>query len=237
MVLKVILDHREKSILPLIEDLYDNIELSLLPFGDIILVTDKKRAVVIERKSSQDFISSIRSNRLWEQLLKMMKAKEIFDYRIKRKILLVHGRISDYLENISILNQDRGENALSRFWASLSGAMLEIIYVYGIPIIFVEDDEAIRHFLRILANREENGLNDKAPKARWFRRKRISSLPEKDEKLFLLSSLPYIGDILANNLLEHFGSIANIANASIEELKEVEGIGEKKATKIYNTFH
>ena len=237
MVLKVILDHREKSILPLIEDLYDNIELSLLPFGDIILVTDKKRAVVIERKSSQDFISSIRSNRLWEQLLKMMKAKEIFDYKIKRKILLVHGRISDYLENISILNQDRGENALSRFWASLSGAMLEIIYVYGIPIIFVEDDEAIRHFLRILANREENGLNDKAPKARWFRRKRISSLPEKDEKLFLLSSLPYIGDILANNLLEHFGSIANIANASIEELKEVEGIGEKKATKIYNTFH
>ena len=237
MVLKVILDHREKSILPLIEDLYDNIELSLLPFGDIILVTDKKRAVVIERKSSQDFISSIRSNRLWEQLLKMMKAKEIFDYKIKRKILLVHGRISDYLENISILNQDRGENALSRFWASLSGAMLEIIYVYGIPIIFVEDDEAIRHFLRILAKREENGLNDKTPKARWFSKKRFSSLPEKDEKLFLLSSLPYIGDVLANNLLEHFGSIANIANASIEELKEVEGIGEKKATKIYNTFH
>jgi ERCC4-type nuclease len=237
LVSKVVIDHREKAILPILKELYENIEFSLLPFGDIVIVTEKKYAVVIERKNVQDFISSIRSNRLWEQLLKMMKANKIFNYKIKRKILLVHGRISEYLDNLCILDQKNEKDSLSRFWASLSGAMLEIIYVYGIPIIFVENDEAIKDFLRVLAKREENGLNDKFPKARWFRRRIHSSLPEKEEKLFLLTALPDVGEVLANNLLEHFGSVANIANASVEELQEVAGVGEKKATKIYETFH
>ncbi|HEB37689.1 MAG TPA: ERCC4-type nuclease, partial [Thermoplasmatales archaeon] len=36
---------------------------------------------------------------------------------------------------------------------------------------------------------------------------------------------------------EHFGSIAAVANATIEELREVDGVGEKKATQIYEAFH
>ena len=52
-----------------------------------------------------------------------------------------------------------------------------------------------------------------------------------------MSSLPNVGEVLARNLIDHFGSIADIANASVEELREVEGVGEKKATQIYEAFH
>ncbi|MDH5770595.1 MAG: helix-hairpin-helix domain-containing protein, partial [Candidatus Bathyarchaeota archaeon] len=39
------------------------------------------------------------------------------------------------------------------------------------------------------------------------------------------------------NLLEHFGTISNIANASVNELQEVPKIGKKKAEIIYKMFH
>ena len=64
-----------------------------------------------------------------------------------------------------------------------------------------------------------------------------SNLPEKDCKRYLVSSIPNIGDILATNLLNHFGTVTNIANATIEELKTVPKIGRKKAKLIYEIFH
>ena len=47
-----------------------------------------------------------------------------------------------------------------------------------------------------------------------------------------MESLPNIGPVNAKNLLEHFGSVANIINASEKELQEVEGIGNKTAENI-----
>jgi Fanconi anemia group M protein len=49
----------------------------------------------------------------------------------------------------------------------------------------------------------------------------------------LLSMLPGIGPMLAKRLLEHFGSIKSVMNASEEELCEVEKIGKKKAATLY----
>lgn len=44
--------------------------------------------------------------------------------------------------------------------------------------------------------------------------------------------LPNIGPVNAKNLLEHFGTVANIINASESQLQEVEGIGKKTAANI-----
>ncbi|KAA0009194.1 MAG: ERCC4-type nuclease [Thermoplasmata archaeon] len=222
---KIILDHRERNIKESLEEIFKDVEMALLPVGDIVLLFSNY-AVLIERKSISDFISSIRSNRLWEQLLKIMRTKKIYGYKIKRKILLIHGSIFDEF----LINNN------SRFWASISGAFMEITYVYDIPIFFLEDNAAVPTFLRILSKRELNGSNDSIPKPRWFR-KRAKNLPEKEQRIYFLSSLPSIGEVLARNLLDHFGSIAAVANATIEELQEVEGIGEKKATQIYEALH
>ncbi|HEC82086.1 MAG TPA: ERCC4-type nuclease [Thermoplasmatales archaeon] len=226
---KVVLDHRERSIKAPLEKVFDDVEVAPLPVGDIVLLLPGY-GVLVERKSISDFIGSIRSNRLWEQLLKIMKAKRIFGRKIKRRILLVHGSILDNL----LLPGNEGFN--DRFWASISGALMEITYVYDIPVFFLEDDDAVPTFLRILSRRENSGSNNGFPKPRWFRR-RSRYLPEKEQRVYFLSSLPNVGEVLARNLLDHFGSIAAVANATVEELQEVEGIGKKKATQIYEAFH
>ncbi len=71
---------------------------------------------------------------------------------------------------------------------------------------------------------------------RWYR-KPASRLPIKEVKYYLLDTIPMIGDVHAKNLLDYYGSISNIANATKNELIRVPGIGEKRAEKIYETFH
>ena len=53
-----------------------------------------------------------------------------------------------------------------------------------------------------------------------------------EQQLFIIESLPNIGPVNAKNLLEHFGTVANIINASESQLQEVEGIGKKTAVNI-----
>ena len=223
--MKIYVDYREKELIDLLREKFGKIEETNLRVGDIILTFDN-HAVILERKSAYDFIESVRSNRLWEQLIKIVKTEEIFDKTVKRKILLLHGSIKE----LTFHEFDE------KLWASLSGAFMEIVYVYGIPIFFVEDDQAVLTFIRILIDREIRKANESLPKERWFRR-RLSEIPEKDEKIYLLSSIPGIGNELARNLLRHFGSIDKIANASIDQLMMVDGIGSKKAEQIYNIFH
>ena len=60
---------------------------------------------------------------------------------------------------------------------------------------------------------------------------------EKEMVVFAVASLPGVGEKLAKNLLERFGSVKKIAGATKEELMEVEGIGEKKALALWKVFN
>ncbi len=220
--MRVIVDYRERNILPLLDDILGDYEMRNLPVGDFLLA--KEDAVLIERKSAYDFLSSMRTNRLWEQLERML-VPEVEGYPVVRRALLVHGSFSDALE-------DSGFG-----WNHLMGAMMEIQYRYGIPVFHAEDDEALREFFRIMMKREEEGKNFGDVERRWFRESPRREMSDEEWKIYILSSLPQVGEKLARNLLKQFGSIENVAKANILELRKVEGIGEKKAKRIYRIFH
>ncbi|MCW4040792.1 MAG: helix-hairpin-helix domain-containing protein [Candidatus Bathyarchaeota archaeon] len=230
--MKIVVDNREHQQLPLLREIFNDVTSTQLSLGDYLIIQDNQ-AVVVERKTITDLIASIRSNRLWDQLLRLMKAEEINDYRIIRRILLIHGSFSEYY-NTLFFSPKRG---LSTHWAQLMGAFCEILYVYNTPIIYAENDTAFKAFLRILAKREATGKNDKIPEARWYMKPQKATLPVKDRKKYILTSLPYIGERLAENLLTQFTTISNIASASVEELEKVPKIGKKKANLIHQLFN
>ncbi len=215
------MDYRERKMLSFLKNFEP--EMVNLPVGDYLLIF-QDYGVLVERKSSGDFINSMKSNRLWEQMRRML-APEVMDTPIKRRALLLHGTFEDLL-------------TLSGFgWNHLMGAFMEIQYRYGIPVFFAENDEAFKEFFRILIKREEEGKNEGEIEPRWARVPPRRVMSEEEWKIYALSSLPYIGDKLARKLLKHFGSIEKIARANIVELKKVEGIGDIKARKIYRIFH
>ena len=230
--MKLLVDYRERRLSGLLEDVCEEVSFVQLPVGDYLLVSDSK-ALVIERKTVNDFLSSVRSNRLWDQLLRMMKTEKVLGYEIRRKILLLHGNFDEYLKAADYGSQDD----LLKHWSQLMGAYLAIVYVYNTPIIHAESDTAFKAFMRILVKRESAGKNDKFPDARWYRKPAKADLPVKDRKKYILSALPYVGDRLAENLLLHFETISEVACASIKELQRVPKIGKKKAELIHSMFH
>jgi ERCC4-type nuclease len=230
--LKLVVDYRERHLSGLLQDVCEEIAFARLPIGDFLLVLDSE-AVIVERKTVNDFLSSVRSSRLWDQLLRMMKTERVLGYEIKRRILLLHGSFQDYLMGADYGNRED----MLKHWSQLMGAYLEIVYVYNTPIIHAESDTAFKAFMRILVKRESTGKNDKLPDARWYRKPARADLPVKDRKKYILSALPYIGDRLADNLLRHFNTISEVACASVEELQKVPKIGKKKAESIHSMFH
>lgn len=230
--MKIIVDHRERHQASLLETEFEEITFAQLPVGDYLVVTDHGVSMV-ERKTVNDFLSSVRSNRLWDQLLRMIKTEKVLGYLIKRKILLIQGNFEDYFNAID----SKSKYDLLVHWSQIMGAYLEVLYVYNIPIIHAENNTSFKAFMRILTKRETSGQNDKIPKAKWYRKPVKADLPVKDRKKYILSSLPYIGVRLAENLLLHFNTISEVAHASIKELQKVPGIGKKKAKIIYKMLH
>jgi ERCC4-type nuclease len=238
--MKLMVDNRESN--PIIDSAREIAQetglvfrVQQLPLGDFLIIDETDQAIVIERKKVNDFISSIRSNRLWQQLLNFMKAETILGFPIKRHMLLLHGTCGEYLSSLQEINVN---GDLSSFWGQIVGAQQEILFVYNTPIVSIENDiDALKSFLRITIKREQQGKNDKLPKGRWYRKPKRSTLPQKDQKSYVLASIPLIGDSLAKVLLEHFRTIRGIATASIKRLQQVPGIGKKKAECIYAIFH
>ncbi len=229
--MKLLVDHRERSVLKLVEDICEDVVVTQLSVGDYLLVSGSE-GIVVERKTINDLLTSIRSNRLWDQLLRMMKTEKVAGYSLKRRILLIHGNYKKYFENLDYETDD-----LKTSWSQLMGAYMEILYVYNTPIIHVESDIAFKAFMKILIKRESAGKNDKLPSAKWYMKPAKADLPLKNRKKYILSALPYIGNQLASNLLDHFSTISDIAFAQVEDLKKVPKIGKKRAELIYKMFH
>jgi ERCC4-type nuclease len=57
-----------------------------------------------------------------------------------------------------------------------------------------------------------------------------------DRLVFIVSSLPGIGEIRAKKLLEHFGDLKSLVNADAEEIASIRGIGTKTAREIQKLF-
>ncbi|MEM2934209.1 MAG: helix-hairpin-helix domain-containing protein [Halobacteria archaeon] len=225
--MKILIDHREpEKIARLVSECHVEFEIKLLPAGDLWIVKDGE-LILVERKTIADFVASLRNNRLWEQLLRLSSCIEISGCKIKRCLLVLEGKFEEYV-------QDYYED--SKLWASIMGALLEVLFVYNTPVLLAENDEALKALFKILIKRELQGKNEQSPKARWYHREAVN-LPVKDSRVIALAAIPLIGEVMARNLLAHFGSLEKIARASIEELQGVKGIGKARAAKIYEVFH
>jgi ERCC4-type nuclease len=112
-VTRIFIDTRERDFLAYVGDLGE-VTVTNLKAGDYVIVTDD-RAVMVERKSLRDFVSSFRNGRLWEQLVRMLSTEEFEGTRVVRRLLVVE-RGSEPLEEMSLLE------------SSIIGAQMECIF-------------------------------------------------------------------------------------------------------------
>ncbi len=77
-----------------------------------------------------------------------------------------------------------------------------------------------------------------------FKEKSVTNLLEAIDKArdvslarFVISlSIPQVGEETANDLADHFKTLDNLSNASIEEMQAIDGVGDVVAESIYSWF-
>ena len=203
LIVKIRMDYREKASGLLV--LLQEMEL-ILEIGQVrygdYIIND---AITIERKTARDFLISIIDGRLFNQLSNLKK-------HCSRPLLLLEG--NPY------------ETDLAFDPLAIKGALLSTQAIWYIPVIFSSSKEETRDIFLMLGRQEESNL-DVVPLRGGYRPKRI-----KSRQLYLIQGLPQVGPTLAKRLLEHFGSVAGIVNATIADLICVEGIGQVAAKAI-----
>ncbi|WP_295113590.1 DEAD/DEAH box helicase [uncultured Methanobrevibacter sp.] len=161
--------------------------------------------VAIERKTAKDFVDSIIDKRLFKQ------ARELSE-EFKKPLLILEG--DDLYAGMVNAN-------------AIRGSLASIAIDFGISIIPTRNAQDTAAMIKRIAVREQNG--ERTPVQIRTDKKPVSLL---EQQLFIVESLPNIGPVNAKALLEHFGTVGNIINASEKELQEVEGIGKKTAENI-----
>jgi Fanconi anemia group M protein len=160
---------------------------------------------IIERKTYQDFTASITDKRLFAQI------KEIKKY--SSSYLILEGFDFTYKSRLH-------QNAIR-------GAILST--AKQIPIIYTEDEEDTAKFLIQIARRQEK------PTQEFPIRQTKSGLTTEEQKQFILEGFPGIGPIAAQNLLQEFGSLKNIFNATQEQLEKT--FDENKLKKFLSLLN
>jgi Fanconi anemia group M protein len=98
---------------------------------------------------------------------------------------------------------------------------------YGIPVLVTANEEDTASYIFTIARREQL---DRKRTVNPHARKSSHTLAERQE--YLVSAISEVGPVIAKNLLKHFGSVKNIAEASEAELQAVDKVGPKTAARI-----
>ena len=200
---RIVIDDRErKSGIPeLIKKIGINVEIKTLQVGDYIVSPE----TVVERKSIQDFMSSIFDGRLFDQCNRL---KENFQF----PIILLEGNV-DEIEDIM-------ENPFVFY-----GAMSTIVIDFKIPIIPTPNASDTAKLLVAMCSRKES------TNGHYLKKIKKSTDIEK-QQLSVLSSLPGVGEKTAIRMLEKFGTPLQVFGASVTDLSKVSGLGNERAKKI-----
>jgi len=182
-----------------------------LPFDYLVAVGEYR--IAIERKESKDFVQSIIDARLFNQLYYMSVLSPL-------SYLVVIGNITEALI----------ESAFKRegYIGALISATLKTApegCQGHISIITLDTLPDFMLFLKLLHKKLEEGNFVRLPRVK------VTKKDLKSLSITTLSTLPGVGETYAKKLIDKFGTIYRIVNASKIELSTV--LGERRAEKVY----
>ena len=172
--------------------------------------------IIIERKTLNDFLDSIKTGRIFHQGYRMAESG-------KNSLIILEGEKSDILPG-----------SISR--NAVQGAMIHLAVFLGIPVIrSLNIRETASLLVDICSQSQRQELP--RPKSILHGVTGIRITKKQRQKLFLLQNLQGIGTKKGVALLKSFGTIENILNSSTDDLQKVRGIGNKLANRINTIFH
>ena len=200
----ILVDDRESSLVS--DALRQSPELDVtvtrLKLGDYVV----DGRFLFERKTVFDLIVSIVDGRLFSQSQRLASSP-------LRPVLIIEGDDSEVA-------------SFDMKWESIQGALVTVTLFFGIPVLRTHTGVETAQTMLISA-RQANTVATGALPRHGYR-----PLGKRARQLFILQGLPGIGPRRARLLLERFGSVESVMNATLEDLQSVKSVGERGAGKI-----
>ena len=205
----IFVDDREPPrIAEKLKDMGVEVVVKRLEIGDYLIAFGGVE-LPVERKDVNDYLNSVIDGRLFDQCHRMSSRYEL-------SFLCVVGDVDKALREREFRKEAYVGSIVSVALRRNSGVV--------IPLTLKDEDEFCL-LLKSLNRQVEGGSVKTAP--------RVIRKGSLDDNVAMLTAIPGIGEEKARRLLEKFGSVHRVVNATIPELMRVDGIGEKQAKRIY----
>jgi ERCC4-related helicase/ERCC4-type nuclease len=158
-------------------------------------------------RSVQEFISEISEGGLFAELAKMR-------HQYLHPILIVQGP-----------PEGKGAEAVN---AAVYDALGALLSEFKMPVLSTASTAETVAALKALNRQEAERASGKKAMQ--------TTLDGGDRRLFLVQGLPNVSATLAERLLERFGSVKGMADASPQQLMEVDGVGRVIAERIHTVI-
>ncbi len=220
MIDKLIIDSRENSnLFAYVESEASRLniptEKQWIEIGDYVYSD-----VCFEAKSTIDFLQSVINKRLWNQIDNM-------DRHYEHSIVIVHGSLHELLAYPKFVNINIPEQMLiNKFY----GAIGKITLDTDARVFWTESPKRAAHLITTIC------------KMRPFNREIIrpsllKRITTDDLRVDMLCTVKGVSESKAKKVIEKYGSVMEIGEATPGELSMLDGIGLTIATRLIETLN
>src|SRR3989344_2225439 len=203
----VLADHREKNNRVVKELIDAGISVKTAQLTTADYVVSGK--VGVELKKVPDFVASIIDGRILDQVRDL---KDSF----QKAVLIIEGE-----EDIYSVRKVHAN--------AIRGMLASIVLDFQVPVLYTKNPQDTAALLAVMAKREQGKEID-------FALHSLKPKSMREQQEFIVAAFPNIGTQTAKTLLEHFGNIKNLVNATEAQLTELKGIGDKTAKQLVKMF-
>lgn len=217
MPVRIVVDERERNsgIPDLLKNVGAVIDFAQLKVGDYVVSPE----TAVERKTVHDLVSSIYDGRLFVQCSDLVA-------HYKKPLLVVQGNIAELAEIPE--DADRDVKKLAERMPLAYDALATVATEFRIPIIHTPSADQTAQLLVTLVNKSLREGKATGPLLKKIKKEN----PVYIQQLSVLSSVPGVGDKLAQRMLEKFQTPKRALTASAAELATIPGFGLARAERV-----
>ncbi len=196
---------RKNPVARLLADLDTNIRFLSLRRGEFVLSSN----IGIWYQTADEFTEALKSRRVYREVLELKR-------EFINPIIIIEGGdpLADPTLDITVRH----------------AAHIFISAINRIPILTTANEIETAQLLFMLSGQIESPVSADDLSAAYS----AETAEGTDNQEMIVRLLPDVGPALARSMLLHFRTLSRLFTATLEELNEIEGVGPKKAKKIFD---